>query len=313
MGRLLRPDGEKMKALRLQKGWPREQLAQIAGISARKIRRVEAGGNESFETLRAVAGAFGLEVHELMRGTSKDAGGATTGKERILQLLSAETFAALLAWWMPYAPAAKGLMATFAMIVVAASAIALTPLLVDRDADSMIVDSSQSYSPAPSVHPSGRTETMDGRQSQSAVDVRVASPRSARSGKAVSTGRSEAPPALVKNAASMTDLSDPYSANYPGPSSLPQAGPAAGAVQTIVGVIHNDWLKNLAQPVSTSMVTFLQTHSKAVTVSSSGRPAEPGGRGGGGGYGIFGRPFVKSGKTTAAFFSKVGSSIKRAF
>ena len=58
MGSILRPDGNKIRALRIQKGWPQEQLAWIADVSPRTIQRVEAGGNASFETLRSMAGAL---------------------------------------------------------------------------------------------------------------------------------------------------------------------------------------------------------------------------------------------------------------
>jgi transcriptional regulator with XRE-family HTH domain len=65
MAKTLPVDRNKIKALRLQRNWPQEQLARIADLSPRTIQRVEAGGNASFETLRAIASAFELEAHQL--------------------------------------------------------------------------------------------------------------------------------------------------------------------------------------------------------------------------------------------------------
>jgi len=65
MASTLRPDGKKIRSLRLQKGWPQDHLAQVAEVSPRTIQRVESGGNASFETMRSIASAFELDVHEL--------------------------------------------------------------------------------------------------------------------------------------------------------------------------------------------------------------------------------------------------------
>ena len=50
----------------MQRGWPQEQLAQIADVSPRTIQRVEAGGNASHETLRSIASALDVEIRELL-------------------------------------------------------------------------------------------------------------------------------------------------------------------------------------------------------------------------------------------------------
>lgn len=62
----LRPDAERIKALRIQKTWPQEQLAQVAEVSPRTIQRIEGGGNASYETLRSIASAFDVETEELL-------------------------------------------------------------------------------------------------------------------------------------------------------------------------------------------------------------------------------------------------------
>src|SRR4030095_6347127 len=66
MQRTLHPDGNRIRTLRLKRGWPQEQLADIAELSARTIQRVEAGGNASFETLRSIACAFEVEAEDLL-------------------------------------------------------------------------------------------------------------------------------------------------------------------------------------------------------------------------------------------------------
>jgi transcriptional regulator with XRE-family HTH domain len=66
MPRTLHPDGNRIRTLRLERGWPQEQLASIADLSPRTIQRVEAGGNASYETLRSIACAFEVEAKELL-------------------------------------------------------------------------------------------------------------------------------------------------------------------------------------------------------------------------------------------------------
>ncbi len=63
----LKSDGAKIRALRIQRGWTQEQLAEIAGVSARTIQRAESASSAAFETLRAVAGAFETEFRELLK------------------------------------------------------------------------------------------------------------------------------------------------------------------------------------------------------------------------------------------------------
>ncbi len=313
MGRLLKPDGDRIRSLRLRKGWPREQLAQIAGVSVRAIRKVEAGNSVSFEALRAIAGAFGKEVHELMRGLPGASSRTQEVSGRLLRILSAETLAATVAWCMPYAPAAKGLMTTFAMIVLAASAVALAPLLADRDEDIIIVASSQSLLPAPLPAPVRAIEETPGRQARLSSAYRALIPRTVRFEKSTqpdagNTLASEAP--VQPNAAAGTGAPP---AEHSSPATAPHVGLPASTVQAIAGVMHNDWLKNLSQPVSTPRDFFWPMHSQARPALSHPSAENNSNRGGGGGYSVLGKPFVRSGKSTAAFFTKVGSSIKRAF
>lgn len=54
-----------VKNEREKRAWPQRQLAQAARISLRTIQRIEFDGSASFETLMAIAGAFGVEVSAL--------------------------------------------------------------------------------------------------------------------------------------------------------------------------------------------------------------------------------------------------------
>ena len=54
-----------IQKLRLQRGWSQEQLAEVSGLSARTVQRIEKGQSASLETLKALAAAFGIEVSTL--------------------------------------------------------------------------------------------------------------------------------------------------------------------------------------------------------------------------------------------------------
>ncbi len=66
MGSRLNPDGAKIKALRVQRGWTQEQLADIAGVSCRTVQRAEAAGCAAFETIRSLASALDLDFDQLL-------------------------------------------------------------------------------------------------------------------------------------------------------------------------------------------------------------------------------------------------------
>jgi transcriptional regulator with XRE-family HTH domain len=58
---------DKIKRLRVERAWPQEQLSAISGVSTRTIQRIENGEAASFDTLKAIATAFGLDVMELAK------------------------------------------------------------------------------------------------------------------------------------------------------------------------------------------------------------------------------------------------------
>lgn len=63
----LNPDGSRIRTLRIQRGWTQEQLAEIAGISSRTVQRAETANCASFDTVRAIAGAFETDFDQLLK------------------------------------------------------------------------------------------------------------------------------------------------------------------------------------------------------------------------------------------------------
>lgn len=57
-----------IRILRLQRAWSQEQLAGIAGISARTVQRLEQGQSAALESLKALAAAFDIPVSRLREG-----------------------------------------------------------------------------------------------------------------------------------------------------------------------------------------------------------------------------------------------------
>jgi len=311
MGRVLRPDGNRIRAYRLNKGWPREQLAQIAAVSPRAIRRIEDGNNASFETLRAIAAAFGLEVFELMKGSITSSGPKATLESRASGLLPTEILPALLTWCLPYAPAARGLMASFALVLLGASAISISPLLIEPDAQLEIADYSQSFTQsAPPAPPALRIQIAP----MPPAAVRLPAPRTPRVTRLIEPVV-QAPPVIPTPIAAQPPPQLIIAAGEH--SIIPKASQpvqSASVVQTLVGVVHTHWLADLAQPARITTGHAAQFLPKNFA-ARPGRtaPAESANRGPSGGYSVLGRPFIRSGKSTASFFVKVGGSIKRVF
>lgn len=51
-----------VRKLRLQRGWSQEQLAEMTGLSARTIQRIERGQKPSLESARAMAAVFEVDL-----------------------------------------------------------------------------------------------------------------------------------------------------------------------------------------------------------------------------------------------------------
>jgi len=81
-------DPELVLTLRDQQCWSQEDLALASGVSTRTIQRVENGAQASRETLQALAAAFDVEPHALLR------------KERAMQKATRNNDGATLALWI---------------------------------------------------------------------------------------------------------------------------------------------------------------------------------------------------------------------
>jgi len=68
------PNADLLKKHRLDRAWSQDHLAMVAGVSLRTVQRAEKGEACSFETIRALAGAFDLTVAEInhSEAASKD-------------------------------------------------------------------------------------------------------------------------------------------------------------------------------------------------------------------------------------------------
>jgi len=62
-------DSNRIRSERELRAWSQEQLAEVAGLSLRTVQRVEASGAASYETARAIAAVFELEVVALRQET----------------------------------------------------------------------------------------------------------------------------------------------------------------------------------------------------------------------------------------------------
>jgi len=58
-------DALKIRQLREARGWSQEHLAEVAGLSARTVQRVEADGNASPESRMALSAALGVDTADL--------------------------------------------------------------------------------------------------------------------------------------------------------------------------------------------------------------------------------------------------------
>jgi transcriptional regulator with XRE-family HTH domain len=60
-------DAQMILALRSERAWSQEHLAEIAGLNLRTIQRIEKSGTASLQSTKALAAAFDLDVQDLDR------------------------------------------------------------------------------------------------------------------------------------------------------------------------------------------------------------------------------------------------------
>lgn len=319
MGSILRPDGNKIRALRIQKGWPQEQLAWIADVSPRTIQRVEAGGNASFETLRSVAGAFELEVHELMQQATQNVQPANIRESCQLQVQPAKTDALSFSSCLPYVPILKMTLGSLALVLLAAVAIRLSPFFLSYlDPESPMAESYKAISPdSPSVPPVLKVEQSETTR----VKASVFQPGPRLQQRQNIPSRDTAQFVATKAPASPQMRSDAA-----GTESRLAMGPCASLEkkndgQTSNGTTVTDRPASLLdlEPIARGPMMELSLDvttapdTRMAALQTGVGLAELVSRRVAGDSISVSRSFVRSGKSTAAFFTKVGSSIKRAF
>ncbi len=59
-------NGRRLQKLRAERAWTQEQLAEVCGLSARTIQRLERGGRASPETVGTIAAVSGVAVGEFL-------------------------------------------------------------------------------------------------------------------------------------------------------------------------------------------------------------------------------------------------------
>jgi transcriptional regulator with XRE-family HTH domain len=74
----------RVKQLRTERAWSQEQLANICEVSVRTIQRLENGEKVSFETLKAIATAFDLDVRDLTEGQTSIPEGKEAQKANVI-------------------------------------------------------------------------------------------------------------------------------------------------------------------------------------------------------------------------------------
>jgi len=77
-----------IQKLRLQRGWSQEQLADISGLSARTIQRLEGGQPGSLESMNALAAAFDVDLEQLKEPSMHPSQGATSADVRADEALA---------------------------------------------------------------------------------------------------------------------------------------------------------------------------------------------------------------------------------
>jgi transcriptional regulator with XRE-family HTH domain len=303
--------------LRLERRWEREQLAQIANVSMEDVRMLESAGSASFETIQAVAGAFGLEIHELLREPA-------AGTEPSQFIASGLSSSALFKPWqnrlpsflLPYLPIVKSALAASAFALLAAFAIRLSPFIIERDPHAELVESFEISQPAYTVGVAS-LEAELGTEVLSDSEDPAANPRYAykRTAPVPGGARTSLPPGT---------------GNFPTESVAPSE--SAGRPDVFVSPEDRiDYWATAESAItlnSADFTSFASTRDpdreipiEVIAPLNFGDLDQTDGdnvfelmaRGTSTGFKSVGRSLVISGKSTAAFFSKVGSSIKKAF
>lgn len=62
----VKTNSDNIKSYRLKRAWSQEHLAHVAGLGLRTIHRIEIKGEASLESIKAIASALEVPLHEIM-------------------------------------------------------------------------------------------------------------------------------------------------------------------------------------------------------------------------------------------------------
>lgn len=72
-----------IQKLRLQRGWSQQQLAELSGLSARTVQRIENGKAASAESLKSLASVFEIDYSSLTREPNMTTSSASLQEEQL--------------------------------------------------------------------------------------------------------------------------------------------------------------------------------------------------------------------------------------
>jgi transcriptional regulator with XRE-family HTH domain len=90
-------DSKRVRAERERRAWSQEHLAEVSSLAMRTIQRVEASGNGSYETVKALAAVFECDVDALRAKAAPAQVPVSTEPSRAHRYLAAAAAAILIA------------------------------------------------------------------------------------------------------------------------------------------------------------------------------------------------------------------------
>ncbi len=302
MENMLKPDGTKIRILRIQRGLQQQDLARIAGVRSRTVQRLEEGGNSSHKVLGSLASALEVNLDELCHGggsARKMVAVPRTCRGRIKDGIHA-----IFDNCYPFLPACRMMAVSSALVMVAALAIRLSPMLVEEEGEATFG----------SAHLPSALVALANQSSSQAASSKS---RLSREEKTKATQ-------IAGNAIPMRMLTAPSAPMLETtPTSVPvRQQQYATHPQSSSATNYMEWLASLAESYPSTSINIGIHSQEATSLPKLQKPQLPNyvrfapessGTGDGDGAGIITRSIIKSGKSTAALFTKIGGSVKRAF
>jgi len=312
MGTKLNPDSAKIKALRLQRGWTQEQLAEIAGVSPRTIQRAETANCAAFETVRAIAGAFETDFDQLIKTDAPDSPGPDLESVHLEPGVSSAVGMAGPAALAQPAPAYGRAWITFGI-----AAFALTAgLVAGIGFTSRLNRTSESYSPPPALlaMPAQHAQASQTSPQPAAVPMETAvAPETAEA-----PGSAEARKTVRNHstAGAVRDRNHRAVERHP-ETSIPVAQVATLSVAAEAPPHEPILLSRHAPPPDLPLQSPERLSALAIlelpVVSNSDSGSSTNFVEGGQGPGAVRQAMDAAARKTGSFVSKVGTSLKRAF